>query len=404
MHHRSRWLWREGRNMVKPGHVVFGRMEGVWFGEPAAEAVAREAGRLAAERVFLMVSGTLARTTDEIDKLRRALGNRCAGVFDRMPPHTPRQAVIEAAAAARAAGADLIATIGGGSVTDGAKAVQLCLANDIRTAEALDDYRTAAATGGALEPPPGKAPSVGQITVPTTLSGGEFSAIAGVTDERRRVKELFRHPAIIPRTVILDPAVTVHTPAWLWLSTGIRAVDHCVEGISSGEANSYADAQALHGLSLLTRGLPRVKNDPADLEARLDCQIGTWLSMGPLACGVPMGASHGIGYVLGAAFDIPHGYTSCIMLPAVMRWNKPANAARQALVAAAMGHAGEEAGDVLDAFIAGLGMPRSLRAAEVGPENFDRIAEEAMHTPWVPRNPRPIAEPAQVREILELAA
>ena len=240
--------------------------------------------------------------------------------------------------------------------------------------------------------------------MPTTLSAGEFSAIAGVTDEGRRVKELFRHPQIIPRAVVLDPAITLHTPEWLWLSTGIRAVDHCVEGTCSGEANPYADAQALHGLALLTRGLPRVKADPADLEARLDCQIGAWLSMGPLAGGVPMGASHGIGYVLGALFDVPHGYTSCVMLPAVMRWNKPASAERQALVAAAMGHAGEDAGGVLDAFIAGLGMPRSLGAVKVEPESFERIAEGAMETPWVPRNPRPIDGPAQVREILDLAA
>ena len=94
--------------------------------------------------------------------------------------------------------------------------------------------------------------------------------------------------------------------------------------------------------------------------------MGTWLSMGPLASGVPMGASHGIGYVLGAEFDVPHGHTSCIMLPAVMRWNKPVNAERQALVAAAMAHAGRDAGDVLDAFIGGLGMPRSLGAVKIG--------------------------------------
>jgi maleylacetate reductase len=385
--------------MLRTGHVVFGRMEGVFFGRPAAECVAEEARRLAADRVFLLVSGTLARETDEIEKVRRALGNRCVGVFDRMPPHTPRRAVIEAAAQAREAGADLIATVGGGSVTDGAKAVQLCLASDIRSVDGLDDYRP-----GAAEPSPGGTPSVRQITVPTTLSGGEFSAIAGVTDERRKVKELFRHPAIIPRAVVLDPEVTVHTPEWLWLSTGIRAVDHCVEGLCSGEANPFADAQALHGLELLSRGLPRVKADPKDPEARLDCQMGTWLSMGPLAAGVPMGASHGIGYVLGAAFDIPHGHTSCIMLPAVMRWNRPANAERQALVATALGHPGEDAAELLDAFITGLGMPRSLAAVGIGPEHFDRIAEGAMHTPWVPRNPRPIAGLAQVREILELAA
>jgi maleylacetate reductase len=390
--------------MARSGRVVFGKMEAVVFGRPAAEAIGEEARRLEAERVFLMASGTLNRTTDEVVEICRALGNRFAGLFDRVPPHTPRRAVIEAAAAARDAGADLIATIGGGSVTDGAKAVQLCLANDIRTPEALDDYRPVKGPDGALGPPPCKAPSVRQITVPTTLSAGEFSAISGVTDERRRVKELFRHPQIIPRVVVLDPAVTVHTPEWLWLSTGIRAVDHCVEGICSAEANPFADAQALHGLALLTRGLPRVKADPKNLEARLDCQMGSWLSMGPLASGVPMGASHGIGYVLGAAFDIPHGHTSCIMLPAVMRWNNQANAERQALVAAAMGHPREDASEVLAAFIAELGMPRSLGAVKIGSESFARIAEEAMLTPWVPRNPRPIAGPRQLREILELAA
>jgi len=225
-----------------------------------------------------------------------------------------------------------------------------------------------------------------------------------VTDERSRAKELFRHPLIVPRAVMLDPAVTVHTPAWLWLSTGIRAVDHCVEGVCSGRANAFADAQALHGLTLLSRALPRVKSDPTDLQARLDCQMGTWLSMGPLASGVPMGASHGVGYVLGAAFDIPHGHTSCIMLPAVMRWNKSVNADRQALVAAAMGHPGEDAGDILSAFIANLDMPRSLSAVNIGPENFDRIAEQAMGTIWIPHNPRRIEGPAQVREILEIAA
>ena len=390
--------------MMQSGRVVFGEMEEVLFGKPAAEAIAEQAQRLDARRVFLMVSGTLNRKTDEIEKIRGELVERCVGIFDQMPPHTPRRAVIAAAEQAREAGADLIATIGGGSIIDGAKVVQLCLANDIRTAEALDDIRPVKGDDGVVGPPPCRAPVIRQISVPTTLSGGEFSAIAGVTDERSRVKELFRHPLIVPRAVMLDPAVTVHTPAWLWLSTGIRAVDHCVEGVCSGRANAFADAQALHGLTLLSRALPRVKSDPTDLQARLDCQMGTWLSMGPLASGVPMGASHGVGYVLGAAFDIPHGHTSCIMLPAVMRWNKSVNADRQALVAAAMGHPGEDAGDILSAFIANLDMPRSLSAVNIGPENFDRIAEQAMGTIWIPHNPRRIEGPAQVREILEIAA
>jgi maleylacetate reductase len=385
--------------MLTNGRVVFGQMEEVRFGIPAAEAISEQVARVGAQRVFLMVSGTLNRTTPEIENIRRALGNKCVGLFDQVPAHSPRQAVISAAEKARASDTDLIITVGGGSITDAAKAVQLCLSNDVRSPEAMDALRSIGAVLPDLKPP-----TVRQISVPTTLSAGEFSGIAGVTDERTHVKEMFRHPRIIPAAVILDPALTIHTPEWLFLSTGIRAVDHCVEGLCSNEANPYADAQALRGLSLLTSGLPRVKADPTDLRARLDCQMGSWLSMGPLAAGVPMGASHGIGYILGAVFDVPHGHTSCIMLPSVMRWNKPVNAARQTLAAAAMGRPDADAADLLNHLIGGLGMPRSLGAVKIGPEQFDRIARGAMDTPWIPHNPRPIPGPAQVREILELAA
>lgn len=381
--------------MLTSGSVVFSRMDQVHFGKPAAESVAQLVKANGAERVFLMASGTLNRETDEVEKVRRALGNKCVGTFDRMPAHSPRSAIVAAANQAREARADLIVTLGGGSITDGAKAVQLCLANDVASVEDMERIK------GATEVRP---PRVRQISIPTTLSAGEFSGIAGVTNEATKVKEMFRHPLTIPQAVILDPEVTRHTPMWLFLSTGIRAVDHCVEGVCSNESTEFTNASALHGLALLARGLPRVKADPADMKARLDCQIGSWLSMGGLAAGVPMGASHGIGYVLGAVFDVPHGHTSCIMLPSVMRWNRSANADSQALVAGAMGHPGKEAGDVLDAFIRGLGMPRNLSEVKIGREHFDRIAEQAMGTPWVPRNPRKIEGPAQVKEILELAA
>src|SRR6266403_1811160 len=294
-------------------------MDEVVFGHPAAEAIVAQMDRLGAVRAFLMVSGTLNRNTSEIEKIRKALGARCVATFDAMPPHTPREAVIAAAEQARNSNADLVVTVGGGSIAD-----------------------------------------------------GEFSAIAGVTNARTKVKEMLRHELVMPRAVILDPAITVHTPERLFLSTGIRAVDHCVEGICSLEAHPYADAQALKGLSMLAQALPRVKANPSDLDARMECQIGTWLSMAPLSAGVPMGASHGIGYVLGAVFDVPHGYTSCVMLPSVMRWNQQDNAERQALVSEAMGQPGKDAGDVLDDFIRRLGMPRSLKDVRIGPEHFDQ--------------------------------
>jgi len=87
-----------------------------------------------------------------------------------------------------------------------------------------------------------------------------------------------------------------------------------------------------------------------------------------------------------------------------LRWNKPDNAERQALVSAAMGQPGADAADVLDGFIRGLGLPRSLHDVRIGPEHFERIAQLAMATPWVPRNPRRIDSPSELREILVLAA
>lgn len=379
--------------------IAFSAQEAVVYGVPAAQAVMAEVERIGASRIIVMASGTLARETPHVTAIETALGSRFAGRFAAMPAHSPRSAVIAAIEMARTANADLIITIGGGSVTDGAKAVQLCLANDVRTPQAMDALRV---IGGVA--PDINSPTVRQISIPTTLSAGEFSTLAGITDERTNTKELFRHPLVVPRVTILDPVVTTATPEWLFLSTGIRAVDHCVEGICSHEANPYGDAQALQGLALLAHGLPRVKANPADLAARLDCQLGMWLSMGPLASGVPMGASHGIGYVLGAKFGVPHGHTSCVMLPAVMTWNLQANAGRQALVAAAMGQPGTDTSACLDALIRGLGMPRRLADVGVTPEHFATIAEGAMLTPWVPKNPRPIPTPAEVRDILALAA
>ena len=389
--------------MVASGRFRFTAMEGVLFGQPAAEAIAGEAGRYGAERVFLVVSGHLDRETDEIDKVRAALGSRYAGSFAAMPPHSPRDAVVAAANSAREAGADLLATFGGGSVTDGTKVVQICLEHDVTSVEGLDDYRIATSADGRAKLPQFTGPKVRQITVPTTLSGGEFNSLGGCTDPRSKIKEGYRHALLVPRAVILDPAPTVHTPEWLWLSTGVRAIDHCVEAICSAKANAYCDAATLHALRLLAGALPRVKADPGDLEARMDCLFGAWLSMTAVIAGVPMGASHAIGHILGGTCDVPHGYTSCVMLPTVLRWNAREDTGRQALVAEAMGRPGDAAGEVLDGFIAGLGLPRSLAAVGVAEDQYEVIAKNSMHDGWLHTNPRKVAGPEDVIEILRMA-
>jgi len=127
-----------GITMTQSGQVVFSKQDEVIFGRPASEAAADVADRFGVKRIFLMVSGTLRRDTDEIDKLCAALGDRCVGIFDTMPQHSPRSAIVNATEQARDLKPDLIMTLGGGSITDGAKGVQICLANDYRTVEAMD--------------------------------------------------------------------------------------------------------------------------------------------------------------------------------------------------------------------------------------------------------------------------
>ena len=385
------------------GVYHFPQMENVVFGTPFAEAVAREVDRLDARAVFVLASGTLARETDLVERLRQTLGNRCAGLFARIGAHTPRGDVVAAANMARAAGADLIVTLGGGSVTDAAKMVGLCLGNGVTAPEQLDSFRATVAADGTPRRPPVEPPGVRMIAIPTTLSAGEFSAGAGCTDTDRHVKESFSHPQMIPRTVILDPAASRPTPEWLFLSTGIRAVDHAVEDICSTNGQPISEGAAFHALRLLGKGLPAVKADPADLDARLDCQIGAWLSMVGSQSGVSKGASHGIGHVLGGTANVPHGYTSCVMLPHVLRFNHKVNADKQARVSEALGHPGEPAAEAVAALIAGLGQPTRLRDVGVKADQLDLIARNSMHDRWIHTNPRKIDGPRVVRTLLDAA-
>ena len=373
------------------------------YGTDFDAALTRELDLAGARRVFVLASGTLARATDAIERARGALGDRFAGLCAKIGAHTPRTDVVAAAIAARAERADMLLGVGGGSITDAAKMVAICLGNDIADPAALDAYRVTTAADGRSIRPSYRPPSVASVIIPTTLSAGEFSALAGCTDTIRHVKEVYSHPQAIPRTVILDPAVTVHTPEWLWLSTGIRAVDHAVEDLCSINSKPLSDGTSFHALRLLGRGLRAVKVNPADLPARLDCQLGAWMSIIGSSAGVDKGASHAIGHVLGGTAGVPHGYTSCVMLPHVMRFNYPVNADRQKLVSEALGRPGEPAAEVLAALIAELGLPRTLRDVGVSADLLERIAAESMHDRWIHTNPRKIDGPATVRGLLDAA-
>ncbi|HML11550.1 MAG TPA: iron-containing alcohol dehydrogenase [Stellaceae bacterium] len=385
------------------GAYRFPAMESVIYGRPFSEAVREEVEKADAHAVFVLASGTLERETDLVERLKTALGNRFAGLCAKIGSHTPRVDCVAAANAARTAGADLIVTLGGGSVTDAAKIVAMCLANDVGDPTELDNYRARTDADGKTTRPRIDAPKVRTITIPTTLSAGEYTASAGCTDTLRNVKESFGHPLMMAKAVVLDPAATMYTPEWLFLSTGIRAVDHAVEDICSPLCQPLSEGASAQALKLLGHGLRGVKADPKDLDARLECQLGAWMSMIGSQTGVPKGASHGIGHVLGGTAHVPHGYTSCVMLPHVLRFNLDVNPDRQTLVSDALGDRTAPAADLVAGLIADLGLPSRLRDVGVKEDQLDRIAELSMHDRWIHTNPKKIDGPAVIRQILDAA-
>jgi maleylacetate reductase len=371
--------------------------EQVVYGRPALDAVRDLAGQFGASRLLIITTASLAGQDGRGRGLADGLGSLCVGLFSGVSAHSPRESVIAGAAEARRLGADLLVAVGGGSAIDAAKVMQLALWAGIDQADELDTVRAGAQRAAALTP------GVRMIAVPTTLSAAEFTPFAGVTDVKRRAKEGYAHPALAPRAVVLDPVMTLDTPARLWGSTGFKAVDHAVEQLCAPVRSPFADALAEAGLQRLAAGLPASHARPSDLEARLECQLGMWLAMAGASTGRGLGVSHAIGHTLGGTYGVPHGITSCVILPAVLRWNLPASAEREALVAARLGAPNAIAPDALVNLIRSLDLPTSLSEVGVSRDDFPAIAEHTLHDRGVRSNPRPINGASDLIEILDLA-
>lgn len=376
----------------------FPRQDQVTYGRPAAEVVAELARAWGCSRLLVITTASLAEgaAADFV----RDLGSACAGVFSGIAAHSPREGVIAAAAAARAADADLLVALGGGSVIDATKVVQLCLWAGLTEVAQLDAYRAGRGEGrvDVARVPAG----VRMVAVPTTLSAAEFTPFAGVTDAARREKQGYTHPLLAPRAVVLDPAMTRATPPQLWFSTGMKAVDHAVEQLCHPVRAPFADALAADGLMRLARGLTATKSDPADLDARLECQFGMWLAISGSGSGRGMGPSHAIGHTLGGSYGVPHGITSCVTLPAVLAWSARDAGDRQAVISALLG--GSSAADAVKNLVWSLDLPGDLKSVGIGRDDFQAIAEHTLHDAGVRQSPRPIRDASDIVEILELAA
>ena len=367
------------------GEYDFTRLETVVFGVGKVEALGRELSRRGAKRALIVTGKTLGQSK-LLDQVKRAAGNALAGVFTGAAQHVPSQTVTELVAEARRVGADAMVSFGGGSPIDTVKNAAWQLMGG-RAGSRTIDFASAATTSGS-------GGEILHIAIPTTLSAGEFTPGGGVTDESTKVKGVVADPRLQARAVILDPALTVETPAWLWASTGMRALDHAVEGSYSTRHQLVTDTLASKAIALLNAHLlPSLQTHGDDeLEHRVQCQLAAWLSNFGMSSNSRGGISHALGHQIGPMWNVPHGITSCLTLPHVMRLMAGVAADRFAPIAQGFEVrfdprsprlSAMECADRTAKFIGKFDVPTRLRDVGVPREEISRIAgtvlEEVKH-------------------------
>ncbi|KAI0544635.1 hypothetical protein F4679DRAFT_564116 [Xylaria curta] len=377
-------------------------------------------GFLDARRVYIIASKSLSSQTQCLAKLEATLGEKHAGTWIGVKPHTPYDDLVDIMKDIKAKKADCLVTLGGGSLADGAKLIVYALENGgdtvddlIRLSEPFIEMTDEAYSGGI-----GKAPSIPLVFIPTTLSGGEYTKFAGCTNPRNHMKVQFTHPGMYAKLVILDPDLCRTTPDWVWRSTGVRAIDHCVEFLCANKTYPEVTKIAQRSLKCLIRSLLLYAKNPDDLDARLESQIAcNDVTIGILYL-MLAGASHGIGHNLGP-LGVGHGQTSCILLPNVLKYNARVNSDAQKKIAEmiwseedistvlkkqGLSEAESDLGDALRAVFNELGMPKSLKDVGVGRDKWDLLAVNSLEDVCCKGNPVPLTKKEQVLEILEMCS
>jgi alcohol dehydrogenase class IV len=390
-----------GLSGISGGRLDLKRQPLVCYGADIRSAVPQLARERSWGPVLPVVTSSLS-TYPRVNETLAALGAAVLPAFTRLKPHTPFEVVLELCERIREDNADAILVIGGGSAVDAAKIAALAASVGVRDYEDLLALRATSDASGIQRSSPGSRTSLAIMAVPTTLSGAEFGLIGGATDSRAGIKHLYRADALAPDIVVYDPVLALATPLGLWLSTGVRAVDHAVETVISQDANPFTDALALRALALLREGLPAAKQDAGDIVARHQGQLGSWLAASGIGR-VRYGASHGLGHQLGAVAGVPHGITSCVLLPAVLAFNEAVSTPGQAAIAAAFGRPDLSAAGAVRAFIRSLDLPDRISELGLARDALPRIAESSLSNAFVRANVRQVTGAADLEVILETA-
>jgi alcohol dehydrogenase class IV len=350
-----------------------------------------------AHRVFI-VTDAVVRGTGLVEKVEAGVldgGLEVAGIFDDVPQDSSTQVCERCAEEARAAGADSVLAVGGGSVMDTAKVADVIFTHGGGVEELEGIYTLPRADDGMGAP----LPLAPLACIPTTAgTGSESSMGAIVKDHERKVKLEIADFPLFPRLAILDPESTRTLPAGIAAATGMDAMTHAIEGYVSLDGSPHQDGRSLVALRMIRENLERAVADTTDEEAR-----GNMLVAATLAITTALGSVHSMSHPCGAQFGVPHGVANAINLPHVIRYNAAggsdiADRYRDLteLLGVESGGSDADVGDALathvEGMVARMGLPTRLSQAGVPEDGIPALVEGAMGDGLTLLNPREPSE------------
>jgi maleylacetate reductase len=355
------------------------------------------------KRVFIVCSRTLRAKTEVVNRIAANLGGKLVGLTDDVGEHSPLSNVLMAARKVRDVDADVLLSIGGGSVMDMCKAIQLCLAEQVFDRDTLLKYQFVLSDDGTEMLTTSNAkPTIRQIAIPTTLSTSEWTPVSTPIDEVTHLKARFVVPDGSPQAIIYDPSILAQTPLHLLLSTGIRGLDHAINTACSSSPHPFASLLAEKAVQLFVENLPRLR-DKTDQQAYADSQLATWYTgMGQMS--VPHGFSHWMVHIVGPLAGVAHSDAACVLMLAQARWLEGWATAQHDRVRAALHQVGRPFQEILHGLLLELGMPTTLEDLGLTRERVDGMIDAALEHPMITlNNIRPIKTAADLREIMGLA-
>jgi alcohol dehydrogenase class IV len=243
-------------------------------------------------------------------------GPKIVGIYDKILQDATMNGINDCTAWFRENAMDGMLVVGGGSVMDSAKGIKFNLGT-----QGIDIRAAVPGNGALMFRPFGKPLNFPSVFIPTTAgTGSEVSNVAVMYNEIDEVKANLIHPYIMGEIALLDPELTVSLPPWMTAATGLDALGHAVEGMSSSEANTMSQALNIRAVKLVMKYLPIAVSDGKNIEARMHMLAASNMAIMGFSMGAMLAPGHNIAHAIGAKLRIPHGEAVGQAVPALMEF------------------------------------------------------------------------------------